>query len=72
VSSPISTESKRLVFHSDDPDLLEVDLQRLRRIARNPAMLLAFWLQGSRIESPSLVTGRLLSDGRNTVGATSG
>jgi hypothetical protein len=35
-------------------------------------MLLAFWLQGSRIESPSLVTGRLLSDGRNTVGATSG
>jgi 3-(3-hydroxy-phenyl)propionate hydroxylase/6-hydroxy-3-succinoylpyridine 3-monooxygenase len=67
VSSPMSTESKRLVFHSDDPDRLEIDLQMLRRVARDPALLAAFWSGGSRIESPSVVTGEYLSRGRNTI-----
>jgi 3-(3-hydroxy-phenyl)propionate hydroxylase len=67
VSSPMSTESKRLVFHSYDPDRLEIDLQMLRRVALNPALLAAFWSGGSRIESPSVVTGEYLSSGRNVI-----
>ena len=67
VSSPMSTESKRLVFHSDDPDRLEIDLQMLRRVARDPALLAGFWSGGSRIESPSVVTGEYLSRGRNAI-----
>ncbi|MDB5042810.1 MAG: monooxygenase, FAD-binding [Candidatus Eremiobacteraeota bacterium] len=65
VSSPVSTESKRLVFHSHDADRLEVDMNMYRRIAADPAMLVNFWSQGKRIETPSLVTGRYLSAGRN-------
>lgn len=66
-SSPLSVESKRLVFHSQDLGRLEVDLQLYRRIAADPAMLLNFWVQGSRVETPSVVTGRLMSAGRNSV-----
>jgi 3-(3-hydroxy-phenyl)propionate hydroxylase len=65
VTSPQSVESKRLVFHSQDPDRLEVDLQMLRRVSADPNLLLNFWLGGSRVESPSVVTGKLLSRGRN-------
>ncbi|HEY0615196.1 MAG TPA: FAD-dependent oxidoreductase [Candidatus Elarobacter sp.] len=65
VSSPVSTESKRLVFHSDDAARLEVDMKMYRRIAADPAMLVAFWSQGKRIETPSLLTGQPLSAGRN-------
>ena len=65
VSSPVSTESKRLVFHSEDADRLEVDMKMYRRIAADPARLVSFWSQGKRIETPSVVTGRLLSAGRN-------
>jgi 3-(3-hydroxy-phenyl)propionate hydroxylase/6-hydroxy-3-succinoylpyridine 3-monooxygenase len=65
VSSPVSTESKRLVFHSDDPDRLECDMKMFRRIAADPTLLLNFWSHGKRIETPSVVTGRLLSAGRN-------
>jgi 3-(3-hydroxy-phenyl)propionate hydroxylase/6-hydroxy-3-succinoylpyridine 3-monooxygenase len=64
-SSPQSTESKRIVFHSQDLDRLAVDLEMLRRVSADPVLLSGFWLQGSRIESPSLVTGKLLSAGRN-------
>ena len=67
VSSPVSTESKRLVFHSDDADRLECDMKMYRRIAADPKLLLNFWLQGKRIETPSVVTGRFLSAGRNDV-----
>jgi 3-(3-hydroxy-phenyl)propionate hydroxylase/6-hydroxy-3-succinoylpyridine 3-monooxygenase len=67
VSSPVSTESKRLVFHSEDPDRLEVDMKMYRRIAASPERLVAFWSQGARIETPSVLTGRLLSAGRNDV-----
>jgi 3-(3-hydroxy-phenyl)propionate hydroxylase/6-hydroxy-3-succinoylpyridine 3-monooxygenase len=70
VSSPVSTESKRLVFHSDDPDRLECDMKMFRRIAADPKLLLNFWSQGKRIETPSVVTGRLLSAGRNDVEAS--
>jgi 2-polyprenyl-6-methoxyphenol hydroxylase-like FAD-dependent oxidoreductase len=66
-SSPLSVESKRLVFHSQDLDRLEVDMQLYRRIAADPDMLLNFWVQGSRVETPSVVTGRPMSAGRNTV-----
>jgi 3-(3-hydroxy-phenyl)propionate hydroxylase len=66
VTSPQSVESKRLVFHSQDPDRLEVDLQMLRRVSADPHLLLNFWLGGSRVESPSVVSGRLLSNGRNS------
>ena len=65
VSSPISTESKRLVFHSDDPDRLEVDMKMFRRISADPLKTINYWMQGSRIETPSVVTGRNLSAGRN-------
>jgi 3-(3-hydroxy-phenyl)propionate hydroxylase len=66
-ASPLSVESKRLVFHSQDLDRLEVDLQLLRRVANNPALLSNFWAGGSRIESPSLISGKLLSAGRNVI-----
>jgi 3-(3-hydroxy-phenyl)propionate hydroxylase/6-hydroxy-3-succinoylpyridine 3-monooxygenase len=65
VSSPVSTESKRLVFHSEDADRLEVDMKMYRRIAADPAQLVSFWSQGKRIETPSVVTGLRLSAGRN-------
>jgi 3-(3-hydroxy-phenyl)propionate hydroxylase len=65
VSSPTSVESKRLVFHSDDADRLEVDLKMFRRVAADPALLLGYWLRGRAIETPSVVTGRFLSSGRN-------
>jgi 3-(3-hydroxy-phenyl)propionate hydroxylase/6-hydroxy-3-succinoylpyridine 3-monooxygenase len=65
VSSPVSTESKRLVFHSEDADRLEVDMKMYRRIAADPALLVSFWSQGKRIETPSVLSGLPLSAGRN-------
>ena len=35
VATPSSTETKRLVFHSEDSDRLEKDLQRLRNLTRS-------------------------------------
>jgi len=67
VTSPMSTESKRLVFHSEDADRLECDMKMYRRIAADPAAVVQFWGAGRRLESPSVVTGRLLSAGRNDV-----
>lgn len=67
VTSPLSTESKRLVFHSDDPDRLGIDLQMYRRIASDADLTRGFWSQSARLESPSVVTGSPLSAGRNAI-----
>ena len=38
VTSPMSTESKRLVFHSEDADRLECDMKMYRRIAADMSL----------------------------------
>lgn len=55
VASPSSVETKRLVFHSDDPVRLERDLERLRRIAGDQALSRAQFMIGHRLQTGSLV-----------------
>jgi 2-polyprenyl-6-methoxyphenol hydroxylase-like FAD-dependent oxidoreductase len=64
VASPISTESKRLVFHSDDPLRLEQDLIGLRERAKDPQSLRANAMSTLRLETPSLVTGLMTAEVR--------
>lgn len=54
-ASPSSVETKRLVFHSDDPARLQVDLERLRRVAVDPELARAQFMIGHRLQTPSLV-----------------
>ncbi|MCD9027976.1 FAD-dependent monooxygenase [Luteimonas sp. BDR2-5] len=55
VASPSSVETKRLVFHSDDPGRLERDLQRLRAVAVDAALSRRQFMIGHRLQTPSLV-----------------
>lgn len=54
-ASPSSVETKRLVFHSDDPVRLEADLARLRRVASEPELARAQFMIGHRLQTESLV-----------------
>jgi 3-(3-hydroxy-phenyl)propionate hydroxylase/6-hydroxy-3-succinoylpyridine 3-monooxygenase len=65
VSSPISVASKQLIFDLPDEPAVERELDRIEALAADDDALLAFWRNGCRIESASLLTGELLSAGRN-------
>jgi 3-(3-hydroxy-phenyl)propionate hydroxylase/6-hydroxy-3-succinoylpyridine 3-monooxygenase len=60
VTSPISTESLRLVFNSGDQDRLEKDLTQLRDRKDDPAAMRKFLSAPAALETPSLITGRTL------------
>lgn len=52
VTSPVSTESFRLVFHSSDPDRLAQDITNLRRRKDNRAAMRAFLSVPAALETP--------------------
>jgi 3-(3-hydroxy-phenyl)propionate hydroxylase len=54
-ASPSSVETKRLVFHSNDPARLESDLARLRKMAIDPALARAQFMIGHRLQTSQLV-----------------
>ena len=60
VTSPISSESLRLVFNSGDQDRLGKDLELLRNRKNDPAAMRKFLSVPAALETPSLVTGRTL------------
>jgi 3-(3-hydroxy-phenyl)propionate hydroxylase/6-hydroxy-3-succinoylpyridine 3-monooxygenase len=60
VTSPISSESLRLVFNSGDEDRLEKDLTLLRNRKNDPEAMRKFLSVPAALETPSLVTGRTL------------
>lgn len=61
VTSPISTESLRLVFNSDDPDRLERDLSLLRNRKSDRDAMRKFLSSPAALETPSLLTGKLMA-----------
>lgn len=54
-ASPSSVETKRLVFHSEDPVRLEADLERLRRTAADPELSRQQFMIGHRMQTESLL-----------------
>lgn len=62
VTSPVSSESMRLVFHSDDPERLEQDLQSLRARRSDPDAMRAFLSIPRALETPSLITNKTLQE----------
>lgn len=61
VTSPVSTESFRLVFNSGDEDRLNKDLELLRTRKNDPAAMRNFLSVSAALETPSLVTSRTLA-----------
>ena len=55
VATPSSSETKRLVFHSTDPERLESDLARLRALAADPQLRIGQLMVGHGLLSPSLL-----------------
>lgn len=72
VSSPISTESMRMVFYNDQPERLEVDLIALRARAEDKAASLQAAMVPAALETPSLVDGRRLAEKLAARGRTPG
>jgi 3-(3-hydroxy-phenyl)propionate hydroxylase/6-hydroxy-3-succinoylpyridine 3-monooxygenase len=62
VTSPVSTESLRLVFHSGEPDSFARDLALLKTRKQDAAAMRAFLSVPARLETPSLITGRRFLD----------
>ncbi len=60
VTSPVSSESFRLVFNSGDKDRLEKDLELLRNRKRDSEAMRKFLSVPASLETPSLITGRTL------------
>ena len=60
VTSPVSSESFRLVFNSDDADRLKKDLALLRNRKQDSEAMRKFLSVPAALETPSLVTGRTL------------
>jgi 3-(3-hydroxy-phenyl)propionate hydroxylase/6-hydroxy-3-succinoylpyridine 3-monooxygenase len=60
VTSPVSSESLRLVFNSGDQDRLDQDLALLRNRKKDPDAMRKFLSGPAALETPSLVTGRTL------------
>jgi 3-(3-hydroxy-phenyl)propionate hydroxylase len=60
VTSPVSSESLRLVFNSGDQDRLSKDLELLRNRKNDPEAMRTFLSIPAALETPSLVTGRTL------------
>jgi 3-(3-hydroxy-phenyl)propionate hydroxylase len=63
-TSPVSSESMRLVFHSDDPVRLENDLAVLRARKDDPEAMRLFLSAASALETPSLLSGKRLVERR--------
>ena len=61
VTSPVSTESLRLVFNSCDEYRLNKDLTLLRNRKNDPEAMRKFLSAPAALETPSLVTGRTLA-----------
>ena len=61
VTSPVSTESFRLVFNSGEADRLKKDLELLRDRKNDPAAMRRFLSVPAALETPSLVTGLTLA-----------
>lgn len=61
VTSPISTESLRLVFNSDEPGRLERDLHVLRTRKSDSQAMRKFLSSPAALETPSLLTGQTLA-----------
>jgi hypothetical protein len=59
VATPSSSEAKRLVFHSHDPERLEADLAKLRGLAADPKHRIGQLMVGHRLLTPSLVAGAI-------------
>lgn len=55
--SPQATENKRLIYHSGDPERLEEDLRRLRRLETDKDFVLQVVSFTKKLETPSLLTG---------------
>ena len=55
VTSPVSTESLRLVFHSNDPDRLERDLQGLRARRHDKSAMRKVLSTAGNLETPSFL-----------------
>jgi 3-(3-hydroxy-phenyl)propionate hydroxylase len=62
VTSPISSESLRLVFNSSDEDRLNKDLTLLRNRKSDPEAMRKFLSAPAALETPSLITGRTLAE----------
>jgi 3-(3-hydroxy-phenyl)propionate hydroxylase len=60
VTSPISSESLRLVFNSNDDDRLDKDLALLRGRKSDPVAMRNFLSAPAALETPSLGSGRTL------------
>ncbi|MCB1667439.1 MAG: FAD-dependent monooxygenase [Porticoccaceae bacterium] len=60
VTAPVSTESMRICFRSDDPERLAWDLNLLREKQKNPEKMRAFLSVPAALETPSLITGKTL------------
>jgi 3-(3-hydroxy-phenyl)propionate hydroxylase/6-hydroxy-3-succinoylpyridine 3-monooxygenase len=61
VISPVSSESLRLVFNSDDPHRLEKDLAALRDRKNDREAMRRFLSTPAALETPSLLTGQTLA-----------
>ncbi len=61
VTSPVSSESLRLVFHSSDEERFARDLAQLRARKEDKLAMRQFLSVPARLETPSLVTGRVLA-----------
>jgi 3-(3-hydroxy-phenyl)propionate hydroxylase len=65
VSSPVSIASKELVFDLPDQEAIANRIKSFRAWEYNSEALFKFWQRGCYIETPSLLSGDLLSAGRN-------
>jgi 3-(3-hydroxy-phenyl)propionate hydroxylase len=55
--TPAASANKRLVYHSDDPQRLEEDLQGLRRLQTDDDAARERLMFVKSLETPSLVSG---------------
>lgn len=62
VTSPISTESLRLVFNSRDPVRLERDLRLLRERKSDQDAMRKFLSSPAALETPSLLSGKTMAE----------
>ena len=58
VASPAAVENKRLIYSSHDPERLEADLVKIRRLADEPEVLLERLMLTARMRSEPLVPVR--------------
>jgi 3-(3-hydroxy-phenyl)propionate hydroxylase len=65
VSSPSSVGSKELVFDLPDQTVIADRMATFRALADDAEAMFKFWQGGCYIETPSLLSGTLLSAGRN-------